>query len=122
MPTTRDDLREIALSFDGVEAGKPDGYSFSRNGRGMMWPFPKKVDPRKARVPQEHEYCMRVADMGEKLGCLESEPDVFFTTDHYAGYASVIVRLDAIDRERLREIVQMAWEATPLSTKLPEKV
>ena len=38
-------------------------------------------------------------------------------TNLYAGYLAVIVRLDAIDEERLAEIVEMAWDAAPLSSK-----
>ena len=83
----------------------------------MIWPYPERVHPKKARVPRYDQLLFRVADGDDELALLEGEPDIFFTTDHYNGYNAVIVRLDAIDEVRLRELVEMAAEATPLSTK-----
>ena len=118
----KDDLRRIALAMEGVSVSKNDDYAFDRDGRGMIWPYPEKVHPKKARVPNYSMYCMRVADADDKEALLAGEPDIFFTTDHYNGYASIIVRLDAVDEDRLREIVRMAWEAAPLSSRLSRKV
>jgi hypothetical protein len=119
---TKDDVRRIALSMDGVSASGKDAYSFSRDGRGMIWPYPEKVHPKKARVTRYDVFVVRVADADDKEALLLGEPDIFFTTDHYNGYATVIVRLDAVDEERLAEVVRDAWEATPLSTKLTRQV
>lgn len=118
----KDDLKRIALSLEGVTASDKDEYSFSRDGRGMIWPYPEKVHPKKARVTRYDMYVVRVADADDKEALLLGEPDVFFTTNHYNGYATVIVRLDAIDGQRLTEIVRDAWEATPLPTKLTRAV
>lgn len=63
------------------------------------------------------QFLFRVADGDDKLALLEGEPEIFFTTDHYTGYNAVIVRLDAVDDDRLRELIEMAAEAAPLSTK-----
>jgi hypothetical protein len=116
------DLRRLALALDGVTASPRDDYAFDRDGRGMAWPFPERVHPRKARVPNYSMYCMRVADADDKEALLAGEPDIYFTTDHYTGYAAVIVRLDAISLKRLAEAVQMAWEAAPMSQRLSRKV
>lgn len=119
---TKDDLRRVALTFDGVAESEKQEFAFDRDGRGMIWPYPEKVHPKKARVKRFDQYVMRVANADDKEACLQGDPDVFFTTDHYNGYASVIVRLDAIDEARLREIIEDAWEAAPLSTRLDRKV
>jgi hypothetical protein len=119
---TKEDLRRIALSLDGVQASVKDQYSFTRNGRGLAWPYLEKVHPKKARVARYDMYVVRVADADDKEACLMGDPEVFFTTDHYNGYATVVVRLDAVDEARLTEIMQDAWEATPLSTKLSRPV
>lgn len=50
-------------------------------------------------------------DEHAKSSLLANEPDAFFTTQHYAGHASVLVRLAALDRERLAEVVLDAWRA-----------
>lgn len=40
-----------------------------------------------------------------------TEPELFFTTPHLAGYPAILVRLDEIDRTRLEELVVDAWLA-----------
>lgn len=119
---SKDDLRRIALSHDGVTERGEGSYHFNRDGRGMIWPYPERVHPKKARVARYDMFVIRVADADDKEALLAGEPDVFFTTDHYDGYATVIVRLDAIDQDRLSEIVGDAWGATPQSTKLSRRV
>lgn len=115
----KDDLRREALSLEGVtEKGE---YSFQRDGKGMIWPYPERVHPKKARVTRYDQYVMRVADLDDKTAFLVGEPEVFFTTDHYEGYHTVIVRLDVIDESRLRELVSIAWESAPMRTTPPKK-
>lgn len=114
--TTKENLRRIALAIPGVVSSEKDDYSFSLNGKGMIWPYPERVHPKKARVPRYDQYLFRVADGDDKEALLAGEPEVFFTTDHYNGYNAVIVRLDAIDEERLTELVRMAAESAPLPT------
>lgn len=117
----RDDLKRIAMEQPGVTEKGEGSYHFLRDGKGMIWPYPERLDPKKARVPRYDQYLFRVADEDDKMAMLEGEPDIFFTTDHYNGYHTVIVRLDAIDEERLRELVQMAWECAPLRTTPPKR-
>ena len=50
-----------------------------------------------------------MVDLEDKEALLRSDPDVFFTTPHYDGYAYVLVRLDRIGREQLAELVEDAW-------------
>ena len=52
---------------------------------------------------------MQVVDLEDKEALLRSEPEVFFTTPHYDGYAYVLVRLDRIGRDQLAELVEDAW-------------
>lgn len=51
------------------------------------------------------------ADLGEKEALIASEPDKFFTTPHYDGHASVLVRLSAVDEQEMAEILEDAWRA-----------
>ncbi len=50
-----------------------------------------------------------VADLGEKEALLASDPEKFFTTPHYDGYASVLVNLAAVDVDELRELITDSW-------------
>jgi len=51
------------------------------------------------------------ADVGEKEALIASEPEKFFTTPHYDGYSSVLVRLDRIDGEELLDLLTAAWRS-----------
>ncbi len=42
---------------------------------------------------------------------IEAEPKVYSTTDHYRGHDLVLVNLDAIEREKLMELIERAWRA-----------
>jgi hypothetical protein len=52
---------------------------------------------------------IQVVDLEDKEALLRSDPEVFFTTPHYDGYAYVLVRLDRVGREQLAELVEDAW-------------
>jgi hypothetical protein len=52
---------------------------------------------------------IRVLDLEDKEALLRGNPDVYFTTPHYDGYAYVLVRLAAADSAELGELVEDAW-------------
>ncbi|HEV2747867.1 MAG TPA: MmcQ/YjbR family DNA-binding protein [Allosphingosinicella sp.] len=52
---------------------------------------------------------MVLCPLGLKEALLEAEPDLYFETPHYAGWPALLVRLDAIDDERLRDRLECAW-------------
>ena len=45
----------------------------------------------------------------EKEFLIGAEPEKFFTTPHYDGHPMVLVRLAAIDREELGELLASSW-------------
>ncbi|GAB3713331.1 MmcQ/YjbR family DNA-binding protein [Nocardiopsis nanhaiensis] len=49
------------------------------------------------------------ASVEERQELLDSAPEVFCTTDHYRGHASVLVRLEQIGAEELAELLDEAW-------------
>lgn len=48
-------------------------------------------------------------DKEERAVLLEAAPDRFFITSHYRNYPSMLVRLDRIERDELRELLVDAW-------------
>ena len=52
-----------------------------------------------------------------KEALLADDPDVFFTTPHFDGYAAVLVRLERISLEVLHEVIVEAW-----LTRAPKRV
>ena len=95
---TDDDVRAIALSLPETEERPSYGT-----------PGFRVKDRLFARLREPGVLVLRVADEGEKDFLLRAEPDKFFTTAHYDGYPSVLVRLGAVDREELRELLTDAW-------------
>ena len=64
-----------------------------------------------ARIREDDVLVVWVADQGEKEMLLRSAPGTFFTVAHYDGHPSVLVRLDVVGREELRELLTDAWRA-----------
>lgn len=111
---TWDDVRALALGLPGVEEGVSRGTAVWRCGKLVVWDRPLRQRDRDelgAGAPDGPILGAAVADEGEKHALVAAEPDIFFTTAHFAGYPSVLVRLDRISRARLAEVVTDAWLA-----------
>jgi hypothetical protein len=61
------------------------------------------------RTEAEGGLVVFVSDLGEKEALLSSGSDAFFTTSHYDGYPVVLVDLDKIDHDELRELITDSW-------------
>jgi hypothetical protein len=92
-------VRSIALSLPEAEEEAGDRPAFRVRGKLFAW---------KSRDRDGGTLAIRV-DRDEKLMMLESRPDLYFQTPHYEGYPGVLVHLDAIDRDELRERIEDAW-------------
>ncbi len=53
----------------------------------------------------------RVEHLVAKEALLADDPAVFFTTPHFDGYPAVLVQLDVVSEEALREAVLDGWLA-----------
>jgi hypothetical protein len=51
----------------------------------------------------------RVEHLIAKEALLADDPAVFFTTPHFDGYPAILVWLDRIDEQTLRETIIEAW-------------
>jgi len=40
---------------------------------------------------------------------LQTQPEVFFLTDHYANYPMILLRLEKVSRETLMDVTERAW-------------
>lgn len=114
------DVRRVALSLPGVteDAGS---LSFKVDTKGLAWPYPEKVHPKRARVPRKDIFVVLVSDQDDKQALIAGEPEVFFTTPHYDGYPAVMVRLAEIDETRLTEVLTDA-HAAAVATKSRRRV
>lgn len=113
-----DDVREIALALPGVDEstnGHTGEAAWRVTSGQVAWlRGPRATDLRQlAEIGREWPdgivLGVRTGSLEEKEALLAAEPDVLFTIPHFDGYPAVLVRLDAIDRERLAEIIADAW-------------
>jgi hypothetical protein len=102
-----DDVRRIATSLPHTVEIDSDGFDFRVGNRGFVWSYPEHARGQR-RVIRTDIAVLYVGDEAEKQALLLSEPEVFFTTSAYDG-SPVMVRLEAIDTTRLRELVTDAW-------------
>lgn len=115
---TLDDVRAIALALPGAEE-KVGGHTGEpawrlKSGQFAWMRGPRGTDLRQLAElgrewPDGPVLGIRVASLEEKQALLAAEPDALFTIPHFDGYPAVLARLDAIDRERLGEIIADAW-------------
>ena len=96
--STLDEVRELALALPGTTEAPAYGTPAWRV-RGK--PF--------ARIREDDVLVLWVADLGEKEMLIASDPAKFLTVPHYDGYAMVLVRMSAVDREELGELLTDAW-------------
>jgi hypothetical protein len=103
-----DDVRHLAMALPDVAEIKSEGFDFRVADRGFVWSYPERR-PGKPRLIRTDIAVLFVGDEAEKQALLLGEPDVFFTAPGYDGLPLVMLRLEAVDVERLRELVTDAW-------------
>jgi hypothetical protein len=97
---TEDDVRRLALALPEVTEKPWHGTPGWRvRDRSFL----------RLRTEAEGALVVFVADLDEKEALLASDPAAFFTTPHYDGHPAVLVRLEAVDVDELRELVTDAW-------------
>jgi hypothetical protein len=103
----------------GEGAGGKATRGKATKGKSFVWerPLSKKDRTQLTEAgeievpPDEVILAARVEDLAEKEAVLAEHGDATFTTPHFNGYPAVLVRLDRVDEQLLREIVTSAWLA-----------
>jgi len=111
-----DDVRRIALALpETSEQASRNLLSWRVRDKLFVWERPLRPADLRALgkdAPSGPIVGARVEHVGAKEALLADDPDVFFTTPHFDGYAAILVRLDRIAIEDLREVVVEAWLAS----------
>jgi hypothetical protein len=118
---TWDDVARIALDLpETAERVSRDLRQWRVKDKLFVWERPLRRADLEALgddAPDGPILGARVEHLGAKEALLADDPSVFFTTPHFDGYPAVLVRLDEIGEEDLREVIVEAWLAQA-STKL----
>lgn len=105
---TEDDVRRIALALpETIEKPWFGSPGFRVKDKGFL----------RIRSEAEGALVCFVADLGEKEVLLASDERKFFTTPHYDGYPTVLVRLEEVDVDELTELITDSWR-----NKAPKRV
>jgi hypothetical protein len=106
MPKSRidfDTVRNIGLALPGVEESTTYGSpALKIHGRLLACMAAH-------RSAEPGSLVVRV-DFADRAELLAADPGVYYVTDHYVGYTSVLVRLSRVDRDVLRDLLGMAYK------------
>jgi hypothetical protein len=112
------DVHELAggMPHVTVVAGSQDNPVYQVGGRSFVFfrnPRPDAVDPETGeRYPDV--IVIWVASEADKLALVQDPHSPFFSTPHFNGHPSVLVRasrLGELTRQELQEVIQDAWLA-----------
>ena len=62
-----------------------------------------------ARLREDNESLVVKVLMVERDHMLQADPRVFFITDHYLDWPSILIHLSKVKRPVLRELIEQAW-------------
>ncbi len=95
-----EDVRRIALSL-------PGAYEQESYGRRPSW----RTTPRMFTWIRDEPAALVVwvDSLEDKKALIASEADKFFTIPHYDGQPIVLVRLHAVDRDEIAELIDDSW-------------
>lgn len=111
-----EDVHELALGMPHVRVcvGTQNRPIYQVGGKSFVFfrnPRPDAFDPDTGQR-YEDVIVFWVTDEGDKLAMVQDESSPFFTTPHFDGHLSVLVRasrLGEISYDELAEVVQEAW-------------
>jgi hypothetical protein len=113
MATWKDVSRIVAEFPETTESVDEDGKRKWRvRGNLLAWERPLKRADLEAlgdAAPTGAILAVRTVDVGAKEALVADEPERFFTTPHFNGHPSVLVRLSHIRVGELRELIEEAW-------------
>src|SRR4030095_12215991 len=97
-----DVVREIALALPDVEETTICGAPCCKLRRKLLTcqALDKSVEPNTLAV--------RI-DFDQRAELLAADASVYYVTDHYMNYPTVLVRLPRVDQDSLRALLVMAW-------------
>ena len=115
-PATVADVHEFALRMPGVRVwpGSAERPIYQVGGRSFVFfrnPRPDAVDPETGER-YDDVIVLWVESDGDKQSLVQDPSSPFFTTAHFDGHPSVLVRasrLPEVSREELAEITEDAW-------------
>ena len=112
---TWDQVRRYALALPGtVEETSRDHAAWLVNKKFFVWERPLRKSDLAAlgdTAPKGAILGVRTADLEMKEALLRSDARALFTIPHFDGYPAVLVQLDKISANDLKQLIVEAWLA-----------
>ena len=98
-----DTVRKIGLALPGVEDGTAHGnLALKAHGKLLACvPTHRSAEPGSLVVK---------VDLEDRAELIAAAPDVYYVTEHYVGYPTVLVRLSRVNADVLRDLLAMAYK------------
>ncbi len=111
-PLDFDDVRDLAGDLPGVEQTMGRGAPCLKvNGKLLTCPaLHDSAEP--------HSLVVKIA-REQRAKLMAADPAVYYVTDHYVDYPTVLVRMARIRRAALRDLLNLAWQLTYGDTRHP---
>ena len=97
-PVTYDTVRRIALEFPGVEESTSYGTPALKVKKKLM-----------VRMWEDGVTMVLKSTFDEREELMAADPDAYFITDHYLNYEWVLVNLNRVNEEALRDLLRGAY-------------
>ncbi len=91
-------VAEMALAFPGVVARSSYGTPGLYVAKKFM-----------ARLREPYVMVLTPVEDVEQQFLMGTQPEVFFLTDHYRGYPTILIRLSKVDSREMRALVEESW-------------
>ncbi len=110
-----EDVRRLALALpETSERISRETTQWRVRDKLFVWERPlraKEIEELGPLAPDGPVLGARVEHLVAKEALLADDPNVYFTTSHFKGYAAILVHLERIDSAALEELVVEAWLA-----------
>jgi hypothetical protein len=98
---TWDTVRELVLDLPGSVEGTSYGTLAFKVGGKMFVRFHQGGDSIVVRI-----------EMADRAMRIQADPNAFYITDHYVAYPGMLVRLSAVRRDDLADLLEESWRLT----------
>lgn len=111
---TLDDVDRLVAELPEVTTGTSYGnQAWSIGGKVFAWERPfSKADIKRfgdESPPEGPILGIRTEDLGDKEAVLAAHPKSCFTIPHFDGYSAVLVQLDVVAVDELRQLLEDGW-------------
>jgi hypothetical protein len=106
--TSRKTTERLAVTFEHVRHAA-EGLPGVEDSTSYGTPALKVRGKLLARLHQSGECLVLRCGLFDREILMQSDPEVFFITDHYRDYPWILVRFSALDVGSLPELLERAW-------------